>query len=63
MDNAVIMLHGGPFGYNGLFGFVFPATVFTIWVGATYYCTLKAIKKQAKEEESPLVLGKRPSIA
>lgn len=56
-------VYGGPFGYNGLFGFVFPATVFSIWTFATYFCTLKAIRKQANEEKNPLMMGQRPSIA
>lgn len=37
----------GPFSYNGIFGFVVPAVVFTTWVVAMFWCTLSAIKKQA----------------
>lgn len=43
-------VYGGPFGYNGLFGFAFPAIMFSIWVVVTYWCTLQAIRKQALEQ-------------
>lgn len=39
----------GPFAYNGLFGFWLVATVFFVWVSCAYWCTLQAVKKQARQ--------------
>ena len=40
----------GPFAYNGLFGFWVVATVFFLWVSSAYWCTLQAVKKQARQQ-------------
>jgi hypothetical protein len=44
---AIPFVKTGPFAYSGLFGFWAVASVFCIWVSSAYWCTLKAVKKQA----------------
>jgi hypothetical protein len=47
---AIPFVKSGPFAYNGFFGFWMVAFVFFFWVSTTYWCTLQAVRGQARLE-------------
>lgn len=59
----ILLFKSGPFAFNGLIGFYIPVGQFFIWMLLTTWLTIRAINRQAEEDESATESVNRPGMA
>jgi len=51
---VVPLFKDGPFAWNGLFGFWAPLSIFCVWVGATTWFLIAAIRRESQDHANEL---------